>query len=669
MYKESLGTIAFGREVTGVLATSEDKEWLVTNGLGGYASGTISGLLTRRYHGILVAPLEPPLGRTLLVSKIEEEIEYGNKVYALSANRWASHTISPQGYIYIESFSILDGIPTWRYAFGDALVEKKIWMEPRANTTYVLYNVLRATLPLKITLKAMANYRCFHNLTRAGNWRMQISDVANGFLIQAYDKAVPYYILSDKGKPFVNNAWYYGYYLSEEDYRGLDDIEDHLFAGFFEASITQGECLTVIASTDKSADCNGTLALKRRSNHTKTLLDSALLNEDAPAWIKQLILAADQFIVDRASTEFPEGKSIIAGYHWFGDWGRDTMISLEGLTLTTGRSEIAKIILQTYAKYVDHGMLPNCFPDSSHKPEYNTVDATLWYFDAIKAFYNATQDEGLISELFPVLVDIFNWHQKGTRYKIQVDSTDGLLYAGEQGIQLTWMDAKIGEWVVTPRIGKAIEINALWYNALKILSDFAKLLGKPHGDFESAAEKTFDSFQKFWNKEKNYSYDVIDGPVGNDPSLRPNQIFAVSLTHSPFQLEQQRSIVEICAQKLLTSHGLRSLDPADSRYSGHYGGNSFQRDSTYHQGTVWGWLLGPFSIAHYKVFNNADQALGFLHPMSYHLSSAGLGTCSEIFDGNAPIMPRGCIAQAWTVAQLLKAWRTINAQKNINQKK
>jgi predicted glycogen debranching enzyme len=373
-------------------------------------------------------------------------------------------------------------------------------------------------------------------------------------------------------------------------------------------------------------------------------------------WINHLVLAADQFIVDRSVPEHPHGKTIIAGYHWFSDWGRDTMISLPGLTLATERPEIARSILRTFATYVDQGMLPNRFPDAGETPEYNTVDATLWYFEAVRAYYSATEDDDLLHELFGVLADIIDWHCRGTRYNIHLDSTDGLLYAGETGVQLTWMDAKVGDWVVTPRIGKPIEINALWYNALRTMANFARHIGKPHQEYEAIADRTQVRFSRFWNQQTGYCYDVLDGPDGDDPSLRPNQIFAVSLPSSPLTPTATTRVVDACGRMLLTSHGLRSLAPEHTQYQGNYGGNQYQRDGAYHQGTVWGWLLGPFVLAHMRVYKNPAIARQFLEPMANHLTAHGVGNLSEIFDGNAPMTPRGCIAQAWTVAEVLRAW-------------
>jgi predicted glycogen debranching enzyme len=335
------------------------------------------------------------------------------------------------------------------------------------------------------------------------------------------------------------------------------------------------------------------------------------------------------------------------------------MISLPGLTLTTGRPEIARSILRTFAQYVDQGMLPNRFPDAGETPEYNTVDATLWYFEAIRQYYAATEDDDLLRDLFPVLADVIDWHCRGTRYNIHLDAADGLLYAGTEGVQLTWMDAKVGDQVITPRIGKPIEINALWYNALRTMAKFARQIGKPHQEYEAIADRTLAKFSRFWNEAAGYCYDVIDTSDGEDDSLRPNQIFAVSLPQSPLTPFQQQQVVNVCGQKLLTSHGLRSLSPDHPDYTGHYVGNGAERDRVYHQGTVWGWLLGPFALAHLRVYNNPTQAQKILAPMANHLATHGLGNLSEIFDGDAPMTARGCIAQAWTVAEVLRAWMAI----------
>jgi predicted glycogen debranching enzyme len=663
--------IEFGREICGDLSSAEPREWLVTNGIGGYASGTVAGLLTRRYHGLLVAALQPPLGRTLLLAKLDETVEYDNLTYALHTNRWADGNVEPQGYRQIESFALEGTIPTWKFACADALLEKRIWMQHGANTTYVRYTLSRATQPLTLTLKALVNYRDYHGSTQGNNWKMNVEPIESGMKIVAYDNATPLCLSIDTGIATPAHNWYYNFDLAVERYRGLSDREDHLHAATFTVTLNLGESIVFVASTEPQPNLDGNEALKLRHNQEQKLinlwkLDRPNHSQDRPAWIDRLVLAADQFIVDRSIPNIPNGKTIIAGYHWFGDWGRDTMISLPGLTIATGRTEIARSILLTFAKYVDRGMLPNRFPDAGDIPEYNTVDATLWYFEAIRSYYDATADDDLLAELFPVLAEIIDWHCRGTRYNIHLDASDGLLYAGEVGVQLTWMDAKVGDWVVTPRIGKPIEVNALWYCALRSMAKFARQLGKPYKEYDAIADRTLAKFSRFWNADTGYCYDVLDSPDGDDSSLRPNQIFAVSLPGSGTKgfaplltPTQQRGVVDTCGRFLLTSHGLRSLAPNHPQYQGHYGGNQLQRDGAYHQGTTWGWLLGAYVLAHLQVYGDRTQARQFLEPMAHHLLAQGLGTCSEIFDGDAPMTSRGCIAQAWTVAEVLRAWVSI----------
>ncbi len=653
--------IDFGREICGNLEAAETREWLVTNGIGGYASGTVAGLLTRRYHGLLVAALKPPLGRTLLFTKLDETAIYDDHTYPLHVNRWASGIVSPSGFRHIERFTLDGTIPTWQYAIADALLEKRIWMQQGENTTYIQYHLRRATQPLKLTFKAMVNYRDYHGDTQANGWQMTVEEISGGVRVIAYPDAAPLYLLTDRGNASPVHNWYYGFDYSVERYRGLNDKEDHLHAATFQVTLEKGESITFVASTKDLKQYDGEDALKlRRQNENKLLglwkNHNSAKFKDSPAWIKQLVLAADQFIVERPAPDEPYGKSIIAGYHWFGDWGRDTMISLPGLTLATGRPEIARLILRTFAKYIDKGMLPNRFPDAGEVPEYNTVDATLWYFEALRAYHKDTEDDGLIEELFGALADIIDWHCRGTRYNIHLDAADGLLYAGEEGTQLTWMDAKVDKQVITPRIGKPIEINTLWYNALRTMAFFARRINKPHQEYTAMADRTQLRFARFWNSEKNYCYDVLDTPNGDDITLRPNQLFAVSLPESLLSQPQQRSIVDICGRQLLTSYGLRSLNPDDIYYQGHYGGNQYQRDSAYHQGTAWGWLLGTFISAHLRAYGNRTTAREFLEPIANHLYNHGIGTSSEIFDGEAPFTPRGCIAQAWTVAEVLRLW-------------
>lgn len=656
--------IDFGRDICGDLAQAEAREWLVTNGLGGYASGTVAGLLTRRYHGMLVAALKPPLGRTLLITKLDETAEYDGRAFELFTNRWHGGSVTPHGYRHLERFLLEGTIPVWTYALADALLEKRVWMEPGANTTYVRYDLARGAGPVSLAVKVLANYRDYHGSTRGNSWRMRVEGADRGLSVTAYDGAEPVHVLSNRGKAEAGHEWHWGFDLAVERARGLDDREDHLQVGTIRAAVEEGKPLTVVLSTDPNASLDGAMALDRRRRHERNLAGAFAkanrsLSNQAPPWVEQAVLAADQFIVDRPSPDGPDGRSVIAGYHWFGDWGRDTMISLPGLTLTTGRSAIARQILKTFARFVDRGMLPNRFPDAVETPEYNTVDATLWYVEAIRVYHAATGDDRLVRELFPVLAEIVDWHRRGTRYGIRLDHADGLLRAGEEGVQLTWMDAKVGGWVVTPRMGKPVEVNALWFNALRTMASLAGIAKKPAGEYEDLASRAAAGFARYWNDSLGHCYDVLDGPDGDDPSLRPNQIFAVSLPESPLGATQQKAIVDACARHLVTSHGLRSLAPAHPRYVGRYGGDQRSRDGAYHQGTAWGWLLGPFVSAHLKVYRDPARARSFLEPMVRHLQTHGLGTMSEIFDGDAPFTPRGCIAQAWTVAEVLRAWAEI----------
>lgn len=646
--------ISFEREICSDLEAIQRREWLVTNGIGGYASGTIANSLTRGYHGILVATLKPPLERTVLVTKLDDTAEYNGSVYPLFTNNWANGIVDPQCDRVLECFNLEGTIPRWCYRLGEALLEKRIWMKYGENTTYIHY---QTTKPLTLSFKALVNYRDHHGRTKAG-WRMDVETIERGIKVTAFPDAVPYYLFSDGATISPVNEWYYGFELARERDRGLEFFDDNLYAATFRATIEPGKPLTLVATTESNPDLDGNAQLEIRRLYERDLLERATPVKDAPEWVKHLVLASDQFIVNRPIPNRPDGKTIIAGYHWFTDWGRDTMISLPGLTLSTGRLEIARSILCTFAQYISQGMLPNRFPDDGAPltdGDYNTVDATLWYFEAIRAYYETTGDDTLLEELFPKLAEIIDWHCRGTRYNIHCDD-DGLIYAGTQGVQLTWMDAKVDNWVVTPRIGKPVEINALWYNALRSLSTFAQKLGKSHQEYDRMGEKTLQGFQRFWNDHLGYCFDVLDTPEGNDTSLRPNQIFAVSLPKSPLSPLQQQKIVKLCKKLLLTPYGLRSLAPTDKQYQGYYRGDRVLRDGAYHQGTVWGWLIGPFVLAHLRVYKDPVSAKKFLEPMTSHLLEAGVGSISEIFDGDAPFAPKGCVAQAWSVAEVLRVY-------------
>ncbi|HJY88508.1 MAG TPA: amylo-alpha-1,6-glucosidase [Candidatus Acidoferrales bacterium] len=662
--------VDFGREICGSLDAAERREWLVTNGLGGFASGTVAGLATRRFHGLLFAALKPPFGRTLLVAKLDETARYAGQEFPLATNRWLGGAIAPKGYLQIERFRLEGTTPVWTFALADALVEKRVWMHPGENTTYVRYDYLRGTVgePLELELKALVNYRDFSRSTRANNWQMSVTPLRRSLRIVAFDGAVPFYLLSASALAEPAHIWYRDFDLAVERYRGLEDREDHLHAGTFHARLEPGDSVTIVSSTESAPELDGYAAFETRLRHEQELLSlwaaaHATVSSEAPGWVRQLVLAADQFLVARPLLDDPDARSVIAGYHWFGEWSRDTMISLPGLTLAAGRPEMARNVLRTFAGFVDRGMLPNVVPQLGEAAEYNSADAMLWYFEAVRHYYAATRDAGLLGELFPLFAETVNWYLRGTRYNVHVDPADGLLAAGEPGVQVTWMDAKVGDCVITPRIGKPVEINALWYNTLVAMAEFARALGKPAGIYDDLARRVRASFERFWNPAAAYCFDVIDGPLGADASLRPNQIFAVSLPESPLEPVEQRGVVDACARHLLTSHGLRSLAPSDPHYQGHYGGPPAQRDGAYHQGTVWAWLLGPFVLAHLRVYGYPERALSFLEPIAHQLRAHGVGTLSEIFDGDAPFTPRGCIAQAWSVAEVLRAWLACRKRK------
>ncbi len=666
--------LQFGRSTCGELAQAMNHEWLVTNGIGGFASGTICDMNTRRYHGLLLAAFAPPVARTLLVAAMDITVTYLTKEYRLATHEYADGTITPQGYLHLESFHLDQGMPVWRYAIADALLEKRVLMQPGQNTTYVNLRVLRASDTMTIELTPLCTYRDYHSHTQ-GNWQLGVREIPHGCEIEAFAGAQPYRLTCAGASFIADSDWHWNFRHRAESVRGLDETE-HLFRpGRFQLSLEPGEQATVVLSTDADAPLDFTELRRQVEFHSAALLDK--LPAESPDWVRQLALAADQFIVARHQDGHAVGKTVIAGYPWFGDWGRDTMIALPGLTLATQRYAEADTILRTFAEHVSDGMLPNRFPDGGEAPEYNTVDAALWYFHAVDQYTQLSGDTALAAELYPVLSDIIECHRRGTRYGIGMDFVDGLLAAGQDGVQLTWMDAKVGDWVVTPRIGKCVEINALWYNALRVMEGLAGQLNKgPElAGFRHAAELAKHSFQRFWNPQRAALYDVIDGPEGElgqdgqryDARLRPNQIFAVALPHSPLDTNRQKAVVDSCARELLTSHGLRSLAPGEPGYVAHYLGGPWERDGAYHQGTVWAWLIGPFVDAHYRVYGDAAIARSFLEPLALHLQSACLGSISEIFDADPPFTARGCFAQAWSVAEVLRPWLTLSTHESAQQ--
>jgi predicted glycogen debranching enzyme len=598
-----------------------------------------------------------------MLVKLDETLTCPAGTFALATNRWIGGAVSPEGYKNIQSFALEGSVPLWTFACADVLLEKRIWMQSGANTTFIEYTLVSAPAPVTLIISGIADNRIFHNAGECA-WPATVTPLPDGVRIEPpAGGGLPLTLRSSAGTVAPASELYSGFYLPEEAERGLRSDDNHVHVVTFTVVLAPGATVQVLGSAETST------AFDPSALATRHTTDQALLTAwqnariagapPPPDWVRQLVLAADQFVVDRTSSGQPAGKSVIAGYHWFDDWGRDTMISLPGLTLVTGRAPVAATILRTFARFVSQGMLPNRFPNIGQTPEYNTIDATLWYFQAIRAYFQATADTSILTDLFPVLSSIIDSHVQGTRYGIKVDQADGLLRGGQPGVQLTWMDAIVNGNVITPRIGKPVEINALWYSALIAMSNFAKVLGKSSTTYDLLAAKALSGFDRFWNPATNFCFDVLDGPNGNEDHLRPNQLFAISLTESPLTPARQRMVIEACSRTLLTSYGLRSLSPSDPQYRGIYQGPQTSRDAAYHQGTVWGWLIGPFIAAHLRVFQSAPDALRILEAVADHLHAAGLGTISEILDGDAPFEPKGCIAQAWSVAEYLRSFDQI----------
>jgi len=645
--------IRFGEEISN-LDFSSSREWLETNGIGGFASATITGCHTRRYHGLLVAATKPPVGRFVLLSKLEETLIVGDRRIELSTNRYPG-VVHPQGYSLLKQFR-LDPFPTSIFEVEGIEIEKTVFMVQGENTTVVEYRVISGTQEesVRLQLRPLIAFRDYHSLTHENGAIRGTVDGGLGVVSFSPYPGLPTLYLGNNAASIESSShWYRNFEYEAERERGLDFAEDLFNPCVLEFDLNSKPCATIIASTEHrnasmAPECRQSEIIRRQANAMRSPLQDD--------FVTLLTVAADQYIVSRG-----DEKSVIAGYHWFSDWGRDTMIALPGLTLPTRRFELARQILRTFSRSVDQGMLPNRFPDAGETPEYNTVDATLWFFEAIRAYLDYTDDLFFVqNELYSVLADIIAWHVRGTRFGIKLD-TSGLLNSGEAGVQLTWMDAKVGDWVVTPRRGKPVEIQALWYNTLCIMEGLAARVGDEAARkrYNSMAALTKWSFNRLlWNEQGGYLYDVVNGGPP-DASIRPNQIFAVSLPYSMLSPERAKQVVDRVHQHLLTPYGLRSLAPCDPQYRGRYTGDGRSRDGAYHQGTVWPWLLGPFITAYLKVNGRSESALRqaeqWLTPLKEHLSEAGLGHISEICDGDVPHRPVGCVAQAWSVAEILWA--------------
>ncbi|MFP3982986.1 MAG: amylo-alpha-1,6-glucosidase [Desulfurivibrionaceae bacterium] len=645
-------TVILTATTTRDLQETSRREWLETNGLGGWAGSTVSGAHTRRYHGLLVAATRPPVGRMVLLSRLEETLVCDGQRYELSCNFYPG-AVHPTGYRYLEGFE-KDFFPRFSFEVGGVRLRKTVAAIHGENSTLVFYEVMQSPAPIILELRPFVAARGYHDLSRANDFIRREGHFQDGvFRVRPYN-GVPEILISVPGAKFTGAAdWYFNFEYPMERQRGLDHREDLFTHGTFRLSLEAGQAVGIIVSTENPAGRNAFALLKQEEQRRRDLLSFLPGEDDFPA---RLALAADQFLVRRSESL----STIMAGYHWFTDWGRDTMIALPGITLATGRYEEAGKILLAFSRHLSQGMLPNRFPNAGLEPEYNTMDATLWFFVAGYHYFLHTGDRKFVRDrLLPAMEDILAWHRKGTRYGIRVDS-DGLLTGGKPGVQLTWMDAKVDGWVVTSRQGKAVEINALWYNALKI---FAYLLHECNRfreleRYNKEAETTKKSFNRlFWEEEGGSLHDYIDGEY-KDNAVRPNQVFAISLPYPLLSKKKAAKVLAVLEEKLLTPVGLRTLDPEHPDYRPRYCGDPVSRDGSYHQGTVWPWLLGPFitALLRFQGETGKEKAQKILEGMAGHLNEAGLGTISEIFDAEPPHTPRGCIAQAWSVAELLRVF-------------
>ncbi|HSF34395.1 MAG TPA: amylo-alpha-1,6-glucosidase [Candidatus Tectomicrobia bacterium] len=651
------------------------REWLITNGLGGYASGTIAGVLTRRYHGLLIASLPAPLGRIVMLSHLSEALRFPDgEVITIGGGRGMENPEELSANTHLTEFRIENGLPIWDYEVNNTRLEKRVLMVHMQNTVHASYRLLSGEDPVRLELRPLMLFRP-HNapVSEPLQEPYQLSIIGERYELSASPNFPPLRLLlqSTDGDFTVDRETVRSIFYRSEAERGYESQGVLWSPGYFSAELHPGQKVTLIASTESwptvlalQADEAESAERRRRQR-----LLAAAHPEAHSGTAAELVLAADQFIITpagrvadtaRARAAGDEVRSIIAGYHWFTDWGRDTMISLEGLTLTTGRHAEAGWILRAFARYIHDGLIPNLFPEGENEGLYHTADATLWFFHALDRYLEVTQDRTTLTLILPKLIDILEQHRRGTHFGIGVDLDDGLLCQGQEGYQLTWMDAKVEDWVVTPRRGKAVEINALWYNALRLLEGWVR---DAKGDYAAKslaeqAEQAHASFnRRFWYAEGGYLYDVIDGPRGNDAACRPNQVLAISLRHPILEPSRWEGMINVVRQRLLTPVGLRSLASDHPEYKPKYFGDLRARDAAYHQGTVWPWLIGPFIDAWLRIYpTDRLGARRFLNGLVPHLDEACLGTISEIFDADLPFTPRGCIAQAWSVAEVLRCW-------------
>jgi len=645
------------------------REWLVTNGLGGYASGTLAGIPARKYHGLFVPNLASPKGRHIMISRCDECVIAGPRVLHLGGAEFEDGRFVGESHDVLKAFRLDHRIAIWRFEFDGLEFEKAVTMVHNQNTVCVQYRLLQGTA-LDLQVRPFVSFRRHDESPACEPGSEFIMDVRRGRheIRRAGSPLVLRVALRPGPTTFVTEERdeHNLMYRIERD-RGDPSFESAFSPGYFAVRLEAGRPVTFVATTHDwdriEFDAGAALDAERRRMQGLLALAPHV---EGDGFAEQLAMAADQFIVlpgsrleesVMAQAEGSELRTIYAGYHWFGDWGRDTMISLEGLTLCTGRHREAGAILRTFSHYVKDGLLPNLFPEGERQALYHTVDATLWYFHAISRYVETTGDRSIIRQLFPVLASIIEHHIAGTRFNIHVDPADGLVSASAKGLQLTWMDAKVGDWVVTPRRGKPVEIQALWYNALRLMAGWAAELQRPRERYEVQAERVHGSFNaRYWNGASGCLYDVIDGPDGDDPSIRPNQVFAISLPNPVLHQRHWGEVLEVVRARLVTPYGLRTLDAGHEHYKAHYRGDLRSRDAAYHQGTVWPWLIGHYVDAHLKLHPDPVAARRLLQGFRGHLCDAGVGSISEIFDAEDPHAPGGCIAQAWSVAEVLRAW-------------
>jgi predicted glycogen debranching enzyme len=643
-----------------------DREWLVTIGLGGYASGTISCATTRRYHGLLVSAEPPPLGRTLSLVDLWETVRIDGQELRLGGTERPDR-LELHGARFLREFRLEWGLPVWTYEFGGATLERRLAMVWGSNTTLIEYR-LRSDRNTELELRPIVRFRPHDTPVDAPlEEGYRCAREENGVLVSTESGFPPLRLAVERPEVlFTDDAQILPNFVYRiEASRGYAAVGDTWSPGYWRTSSSRELTLRVLATTGpweslpRGSEIAEVIEQEMDRRHRLTLAAHPVARRGPAA---ELVLAADQFIIRplrHPSWKGEREQSVIAGYHWFTDWGRDTMISLEGLTLVTGREREAGAILRTFATHVRDGLIPNLFPEGGVEGLYHTADATLWFFHALHRYVDHTGDTETLAKLLPTMRDIVAAHVSGTSFGIGVDPADGLLKQGALGYQLTWMDAKVGDWVVTPRRGKAVEINALWYNALKLLEAWEYDVGDPSRAEALAvrAAHARESFnRRFWIHDEEYLFDVVDGEAGDDRAFRPNQIFAVSLPHAVLDEARWGSVVTQVKKRLLTPYGLRTLAAEDPDYRTTYFGNLWARDAAYHQGTVWAWLIGPFIDAWLKVHPGDERrARGFLSGLLEHLDEFGIGNVAEIFDAEPPHRPRGCIAQAWSVAELLRA--------------